>query len=389
MPIVLAGLSSCVSAPPPGVTIDLFEPVPAITGDWYRGDLHAHSTHSDGDSPVDVVIRVAAERGLDFFELTDHDTSMNGTTPHWEDPSYASDQLVLLYAVEWTSKRGHANVISAAPYDYAPFWSANRSEDAAAAIDAARTQGVLFSINHPVRSWFVWSYGFDELVDNPGDTTVLIEVWNGPFRAPTSNRRAVRGLWDGLHAEGARVVGVGGSDSHQIEGFQRKFNLVGAPTTWVFAAEPTGPAILAGIRAGHVSLSVSPDAGRLDFLADSDGDGSFESMSGDTIPYGRRTLFAVRVSAPGSGQPAGENGAGDAASGSDRGRNTAVVYKNGEVFARFRLAADGGSAAFVDTPADGDFYRVELHGAPDVRLLQRAVMGRMLALTNPIYAGDW
>src|SRR5258708_3512891 len=44
---------------------------PSASG-WYKGDLHSHTYHSDGDSdPVDLV-RLAESRGLDFLAVTDH-----------------------------------------------------------------------------------------------------------------------------------------------------------------------------------------------------------------------------------------------------------------------------------------------------------------------------
>ena len=81
---------------------------------WYKGDLHCHSTHSDGDSSVADVIRSAEERGLDFFVITDHDGSMRGVPTHWHDPDYRSERMILLYGVEWTTTMGHANVWSPA-----------------------------------------------------------------------------------------------------------------------------------------------------------------------------------------------------------------------------------------------------------------------------------
>lgn len=38
------------------------------------GDLHCHSTMSDGSTPVDQVVEYAIQVGLDFISLTDHDT---------------------------------------------------------------------------------------------------------------------------------------------------------------------------------------------------------------------------------------------------------------------------------------------------------------------------
>ena len=40
-----------------------------------RIDLHTHSTASDGTTPPDVLVREAAQAGLDVVALTDHDTT--------------------------------------------------------------------------------------------------------------------------------------------------------------------------------------------------------------------------------------------------------------------------------------------------------------------------
>ena len=39
-----------------------------------RGDLHTHTVHSDGALTVDELARFAAESGLDFIAVTDHNT---------------------------------------------------------------------------------------------------------------------------------------------------------------------------------------------------------------------------------------------------------------------------------------------------------------------------
>src|ERR1051326_4893732 len=39
---------------------------------WYRGNLHTHTTESDGDSPPSDVVRWYREHGYDFLVITDH-----------------------------------------------------------------------------------------------------------------------------------------------------------------------------------------------------------------------------------------------------------------------------------------------------------------------------
>ena len=40
---------------------------------WLRGNLHTHTTFSDGASPVDVVIARYEAAGYDFLAISDHD----------------------------------------------------------------------------------------------------------------------------------------------------------------------------------------------------------------------------------------------------------------------------------------------------------------------------
>ena len=44
----------------------------AQPGQFYRGNLHTHCTESDGDYPVEEVVRRYREKGYDFLALSDH-----------------------------------------------------------------------------------------------------------------------------------------------------------------------------------------------------------------------------------------------------------------------------------------------------------------------------
>lgn len=39
---------------------------------WYKGNLHTHTTNSDGRLAPEVVINLYKEAGYDFLALTDH-----------------------------------------------------------------------------------------------------------------------------------------------------------------------------------------------------------------------------------------------------------------------------------------------------------------------------
>ena len=339
---------------------------------WYKGDLHCHTTHSDGDSDVAAVVASAEERGLDFLAITDHDTSMRGNPSQWRDPGFRSSRLILLYGVEWTTKLGHANVWSDRPFDYTGLWEAHQDLNARAAVDAAHLQNALFSINHPAAyACCPWEYDVPEDVD-------CLEVWNASYNIPNNNHRAVRDIWDGLLAKGRRVVAIGGSDSHQLRGIQSNVNLHGTPTTWVYAKEGSGRGILDAILAGHASISYAAFADRVELSADTDGDGRFETMQGDAVPIPEGPI-TLRVSVHGPDYR--ERGF------LQRKHYTAVIYRNGKVFRRRGLTSGNDSITLEDTPEARTYYRVELRGSPQVGLVQRLLFGDVLGLTNPIYVG--
>jgi hypothetical protein len=78
---------------------------------------------------------------------------------------------------------------------------------------------------------------------------------------------------------------------------------IGNPTTWVFAQERSPRGVLEALKAGRTSISFQPPAEGAPVLlleGDTDGDGVYEAMVGDTVPP--RTLLRVRATGlPGAG----------------------------------------------------------------------------------------
>jgi hypothetical protein len=351
------------------------------------------------------VIAAAELRGLDFFVITDHDSHMDGKTPHWEDPDYCSERLILLYGVEWTTDWGHANVWSDTPFPYEGLWQAHQAADALAATapgaataqgataaargvaaqavavahaatEAAHAAGALFSINHPLVGCCVWEYPIPDDVD-------CLEGWNSCFRYPSRSFRAVRRLWERLLTEGRRIPLVGGSDCHHLDRIASHFNPPGNPTTWVYAEAPTGRAVLDGLASGRATVSYAPYGYRLELTADADGDGNHETMMGEVIP----TIGeAITITVQAYGQNRREGGLVRMLR---HERHRVVIYRNGAVIRRGRLRGSGDSLTITDTPVERSHYRAELRGRAEVGLIQRILYGRTLAVTNPVYVGDF
>ena len=345
-------------------------------GIWIKGDLHVHSRHSEDSSnhEVSAILAFAQTVGLDFLLISDHDNHVGGAIAQntWADPEFHSDTIVLLYGAEWTTNRGHANPISARPYDHQRLYDVRDARDIR--IGAVKDElGIHLSANHPSNDdAFSMSY---DMVDS-------LEVWNSVL---SSRNKSALLVWDDLLKSGRMMTGRGGSDAHHGQmpnpdmanerAREASANNIGTPTTWVRAKARTSAAVVDALTHGQVSISANPMAPRVEFTADLDGDGSGDMVMGDNraAPPGAAVRFSVAL----------VGGVSAAAS------YMVDVIKNGGVFQT--LALDGvHNVSFTDTPAANGrtYYRVEVRGAvPAYPQVPNAalVAGDLVALSNPLY----
>jgi hypothetical protein len=78
---------------------------PASTGGarWYRGDLHLHTVHSDGERHPGELVWAAHASGLDFIVSTEHNT--NAANRVW--PACHTGSLLVVPGEEVTTRHGH------------------------------------------------------------------------------------------------------------------------------------------------------------------------------------------------------------------------------------------------------------------------------------------
>jgi hypothetical protein len=323
---------------------------------------------------------------------------MHGSPTQWYDPDYHSDQMVMLYGVEWTTGLGHANVWASAPFDYGDLWIANRAQDAQMGIDAAHIQNALFSTNHP-RAFLGCPWGYEAYEG--------IEIWNSMYLLPNFSFVSTRVFWDDHLLSGKRIPGVGGSDTHQLKGFEAIFLRHAEPTTWVYADERSAEALLDGIRAGHVSVSDEPQGPRIDFMADTDGDGVFETMMGDNVVLQEEANVTLRIrivsqdSVDTTGttvdlssalltadevEAAHEDKTLVSAFLND-GEYLVVLLRNGDLHGLWKAMGDTAQIELTERVAPGEqvFYRIKLLGRPPADFINALLRGFTKALSNPIY----
>jgi hypothetical protein len=309
---------------------------------WYRGDLHLHTVHSDGERHPGELVSAAHAGGLDFIVSTDHNT--NAANRVW--PECRTGSLLVIPGEEVTTRHGHWLAVGLSPRAWVDWRYGPRDEVFPRFAAEVREAGGLVVAAHPAvpLPGSAWEFGFAD-VD-------ALEVWNGRWNV--DDELSLR-IWQRLLRRGRRVVAVGGSDSHG------KNQLVGSPQTAVYAGELSTPAIVDGLRRGRSYIVGSRDVA-CELTASAPRSGGAEVAGpGQTLRVPPET--AVTVTAVISGAP-GTSAALITAAGC-AGRATVASAR-----ARLRWEIDAASARFA---------RLEVRDA------RRGRLGAMVALTNPVW----
>ncbi|MGQ9661926.1 MAG: hypothetical protein ACUVWX_06255 [Kiritimatiellia bacterium] len=212
---------------------DIFLESPYLSGAplHLKGNLHTHTTKSDGTaSPQDAAAHYA-RLGYDFLQLSDHDIfeSVEALDDHG---------LILLAGVELSCAGTHILDVSA-------------KKLVSTAVDR---QKLLDTINatsgFPVLCHPNWGEDFDHFpysVMAELNGYVGIEIFNAAVIGQPGNPLALD-KWDRLLAAGKKVWGFANDDTHNIKNAGRGWNVV-------LTRERTRSAILDGVRRGSFYAS--------------------------------------------------------------------------------------------------------------------------------------
>ncbi|MCL2631188.1 MAG: CehA/McbA family metallohydrolase, partial [Firmicutes bacterium] len=217
-------------------------------GIWLKGDVHTHSTYSDGSGTVLENFETGKLRGLGFIGLTDHDTAQGFSDAQ----TIGQDKgITPIWGMEFAQGNKHLLFLSDKPVAYSDFVSA----DYATAVNSfkARSAGAggtpLVFVAHP------FEYGNNDW--NIGDWVSGIngiEVWNAWYGPNHSGNRKARERWDQLNASGHKLYGIATTDTHTADG-------VGSAYTNVLALDKSATAILNGMGRGNMYGSNGPEIG--------------------------------------------------------------------------------------------------------------------------------
>ena len=326
-----------------------FERIVERRAGWYRGDLHAHTVHSDGAWEVADLVAAARARGLDFVTLTDHNTTSGLATM----ARHAGDGLLTMGGQELTTFWGHALCLGG--HSWHDWRVTRKGPEMAVLADRISAAGELFVIAHPRNEGDPHCTGCRWLYPAmmPGPAR-LVEVWNGEWvggeRQRDKNEAALR-LWYGWLNRGHRMVATAGTDVH---GPGQQYQSGSAGFNVVYADQLSEAGILRGVVAGRLYLSAGPT---LSFAALHEASG--KRIMGDS-------LTVADESAPVS---------------------LAVSWDGVPEAASLHLIADGSPRDTVPIGAAGT-REWSVSGSTAARwyvVEVRARDGAMLALTNPIF----
>ena len=225
-----------------------YDPVRRGAG-WYRGDLHAHTFHSDAEGSPQVLHGLAAALGLDFLAVTDHNT----VTAWGYFAAASSPELVFVPGMEITTYQGHANALGVR--DWIDFRI--RTEDDLTQLAAEiRRRGALLSVNHdkPPMPW-----------THPEPDMACMEVWQRHWWAGNEVSLA---RYDERIRGGRRITLIGGSDYHTPAQPRagNPFGL-GCPTTVVWLEELSIAGLITGLARGRAYVTESPGGPHVEIRA--------------------------------------------------------------------------------------------------------------------------
>ncbi|OON72256.1 CehA/McbA family metallohydrolase [Streptomyces tsukubensis] len=322
--------------------------------DWYRGDCHIHSVHSDGKRTPAEIAALARAAGLDFIHSSEHNT----TSSHgaWEGLWGRKDgrDLLIMVGEEVTTRNGHVLALATDPgtfIDWRYRAGDNRFGHYARAV---RRAGGLVVPAHPHGTCIGcnWKFGF-------GDADA-VEVWNGPF-TPDDEVSLVE--WDNTLARrpGTWTPAMGNSDAH------RDPDTIGLPQTVVLAEELSRGAILAGLRAGHSYVAESSSVSLTFTVGGPRGE---HASIGERLRVTRDASVTARVTVEGA-----------------PGCSVRFVTDQGVLLTAALPASGTGSAEWTTSPQYAAYVRAEVrHEAPAGR--PAGVPGPLAAFTNPVFLGE-
>ncbi len=214
---------------------------------WYKGNIHTHTTESVGDADPEFVTRWYMEHGYDFLVLSDHN--------HRTILEHEIEGGPLMIPGEEVSSRIfggtvpiHLNAIGIR-HVVEPTNLDDIVGTIQAKVDAIVNAGGIAQLNHPN---YEWAFNDEHIVQVIGAS--LLEIHNAH---PSVNSYGAPGkpstveIWDRVLSQGRIIFGTATDDSHNYHDYTPERSNPGRAWVVVNASELTVDAIVEGLATGN------------------------------------------------------------------------------------------------------------------------------------------
>jgi len=181
---------------------------------FQKGNVHTHTTLSDGGSSPEQTIAWYRSHGYQFLALTDHNSlSKPARYSSLQEPGFV---LISGEEITMTGKGRQVHVNALCTQTRIPGGSFGSAAAAlSTAISQVRTQGGVAIVNHPNFDWALTAADVTDARD-----AALLEIASGhPYVHQTGDAThpSHEALWDIALSSGADFMGVGVDDEHHID----------------------------------------------------------------------------------------------------------------------------------------------------------------------------
>jgi hypothetical protein len=246
-----------------------FTPVVMATDTrWYKGDFHVHDSQSgDSKAALQDDIDLAHSKGLDFINLSDHNTISQHALVAAQQATWP---VLVTRSSEITTYSGHGNGVGIS--QYVDHRLGRNGRTMANVIDDVVAQGGAFIINHPAENLGTNCIGCDWMhsTDIPWNEVSGIEVITAGYDIGVlAFTPQIVKMWDAQEDAGFRISAVTGSDDHTAgmnEGSTG--SPIGSPCTLIHGSELSEAAVVDAVKHQHTIANLrGPDDPGVDITA--------------------------------------------------------------------------------------------------------------------------
>jgi DNA polymerase (family X) len=216
-----------------------------------KGDLHCHTTASDGTASIEQMAQAARDAGYEYLAITDHSATMGFGNE--VSPERLREQIEIIRGTEVDGIRllagSEVNILPDGTLDYEDDllaeldWVIASVHSSFRTAGAAMTERIVRAIRHPLVDCIghlsgrkierrrPYEFDFEQVRDAAAETGTMLEINSSPDR---------RDLND-IHARAAAAAGIPiviNCDAHRVKGFEvARYGIATARRGWLTATD--------------------------------------------------------------------------------------------------------------------------------------------------------